>query len=133
MWPSIQKSIEFTFDDHYEIIYYATADNTPYILEALGYLCATLYFDKDTMLRNGKVYLTKPCMIIKSFGVGELFRGNGLGDKILKFAINDAKKYRARTISLDDMSDNSRKEHNIYKNNGFYYLEDWGPEMQLDL
>jgi GNAT superfamily N-acetyltransferase len=133
MWRSVQKLIECECKDHYEIIYFVTSDDKPYVLKSIGYLCATLYFDKYTSLRNGKVYLTYPIMIIKSFGVKESFQGQGLGDKILKYAIQDAKTYQTKHITLDDMSDNYRKKRNIYSKNGFYYLEENGPEMQLDL
>jgi len=133
MWPNVQKSIEFKHEDHYEVIYFVTADDKPYIMESIGHIHATLFFDKYTNLRSGRVYFTGPHLRINSFSVNEIFRGQGLGTKILKYAINDARQYQAKNITLDDMSDNHRQKRNIYVNNGFYYLEDWGPEMQLDL
>ena len=45
----------------------------------------------------------------------------------------EAKKIKIKVVFLDDMSDQYRNLHNIYKKFGFKYLHDFGPEMKLTL
>ena len=53
----------------------------------------------------------------------------GYATRLLKFAINKSIKKGLYIIELDDMSDNFRKQHNIYVKHGFGYVSDHGPEM----
>ena len=57
----------------------------------------------------------------------------GYGTILLNEVIKDIKEYfsNIKQIDLDDMSDQFRKEHNIYIKFGFKYINDYGPEMEL--
>lgn len=69
--------------------------------------------------------------IITTFNT--FINNKGYGSYLLKVLIKDiVNKYPyIKKIILDDMSDRFRKKNNIYINNGFRYLEDSGPEMEL--
>jgi GNAT superfamily N-acetyltransferase len=70
-------------------------------------------------------------------GITSLFvpghmRGQGLGTYLIKkLIINAYNDKNIKIIELDDMSDNYRKNNNIYKKLGFYYCERCGPEMRI--
>lgn len=61
--------------------------------------------------------------------VEESHRGRGIGTRLLlrlaELCIEDG----VRRIEVDDMSDRFRMRRNIYRNLGFVYRRDTGPEM----
>lgn len=57
----------------------------------------------------------------------------GYGSILLDYVIMEAKKIKIKVVFLDDMSNQYRNLHNIYKKFGFKYLHDFGPEMKLTL
>lgn len=62
------------------------------------------------------------------------FRGVGNGTKLLLKALKEAYlNHNVKTVTLDDMSNNYRKENNIYLKVGLKYDADWGPEMTGDI
>lgn len=61
-------------------------------------------------------------------------RGKGYGTLLLrKIIFQCTLKDYIKYITVDDMSDNYRSEHNIYLKHGFRYIADTGPEMILNL
>jgi len=57
------------------------------------------------------------------------YRNLGYASYILNYIIRKSKRNYFKTISLDDMSDRSNLDKNLYINNGFKYLEKGFPEM----
>jgi hypothetical protein len=56
--------------------------------------------------------------------------GNSYATHLMVYACNEAVKRRISTITLDDCSDNYRKNRNIYTNVGMKYVNsEGGPEM----
>ncbi|VBB18964.1 putative Acyl CoA N-acetyltransferase [Yasminevirus sp. GU-2018] len=54
--------------------------------------------------------------------LNEDHRGRGFGTALLYEILRDVyDNYGIKTVSLDDMSDNSRQKNNIYKKMGMYY------------
>ena len=53
---------------------------------------------------------------------------------LLRHAIKDARNNGVHKVEVDDMSDRYGKDHNIYVNCGFQYVElEAGPEMIMIL
>lgn len=61
--------------------------------------------------------------------VYDSFRNQGYGIYLIKEFCDKSTEKGGIRIELDDMSDNSRKEHNIYIKVGFRYKYKYGPEM----
>ena len=67
--------------------------------------------------------------IIHNLWVEEKFRNKKIGRYLLRKLIIKMFDIGIVHIELDDMSDNYRKEHNIYIKHGFKYKYKTGPEM----
>ena len=99
----------------------------------IGNKCQISYIKKYKVkhkLRN-RFYTVQGILYITSLHTEEKYRGNGYASKLLKFSIKQAKENGIRYVELEDMSDNFRKDRNIYINHGFKYCHDYGPEMFL--
>lgn len=69
---------------------------------------------------------------IMSLMTQENMRGQGYATRLLQSAIKLAHEtLTVDYISVDDCTDNFRKDHNIYINNGFKYVEKFYPEMVI--
>jgi len=71
--------------------------------------------------------------IIKYIIVKDEFRNKGYGTMLLQELIEYCKECKINKIELDDMSDNFRKDNNIYLKNNFQYIDEGYPEMVLYL
>jgi ribosomal protein S18 acetylase RimI-like enzyme len=54
-------------------------------------------------------------------------RNNGYASKLLHHIIEYCKKIKVSEINLDDMTDNYRKNNNLYIKHGFTHANDYGP------
>jgi len=62
-----------------------------------------------------------------------IYKNKGYATKLLDDSINYLKNIKIKKIELDDMSDHSWEEHNIYISFGFEYINDFPePEMILN-
>jgi GNAT superfamily N-acetyltransferase len=104
-----------------------------YINNSYGYLHAIFNYEDLHVLRNGKLHGYPKILILGSLFINERFRGQGIGSLLLSTLIKYACENAVIKIILDDMSDNCRQKHNIYIKNGFRYVHDYGPEMELTL
>jgi len=68
-------------------------------------------------------------MFISGLFVVQDFRGQGLARRALYVVAQQALALGIPTLTLDDMSDNYRADHNLYLNSGFHYLTDDGFDM----
>lgn len=111
-------------------------DNT-YIEEKL-FLVTNDISDNETSLHFKSLsYITfvinnedKICHILT---VHSNVQGKGYAKMVIRECIKICREMDIKMIDLDDMSDHFRKPHNIYKNFGFKYTHDTGPEMYLKL
>lgn len=82
----------------------------------LGYLNITINF-----IKNKSIITDFYC--VKT--------NNGYGSILLSYVIDEMKKLKIKSISLDDMTKRYRETHNIYLKYNFKYLHESGPEMKL--
>ena len=68
-------------------------------------------------------------MFISGLYVFKPFRGKGLARRALYIIAKQAQAQRIPKLTLDDMSDNYRNEHNLYLKSGFHYLIHDGFDM----
>ena len=98
-------------DSH--LIYINDKDNKFFNPDTIGYI--EYIIDEETNVVG-----------ICDLHTNQKFRGRGIATflMIIVSYLNKGKK-----ITLDDMSDKSRKRNNIYLNIGMKYEENYGPEM----
>jgi len=70
---------------------------------------------------------------ITLFKIKKHFQNKKHGTRLLQYYIQLCKDSNVKHIELDDMTDNYRKNNNIYIKVGFVYINDDGPEMRLNL
>ena len=68
-------------------------------------------------------------MYITGLYVFESFRGKGFARRALYVVAQQSLVLGITRLTLDDMSDNYRNGHNIYRKVGFNYLSDNGCDM----
>ncbi len=85
--------------------------------------------DIDFSFSNGRTRSQK-VIDIHNLYITDQFRNMGYGSYLIKEVLIDAYKLNYVYIELDDMTDNYRKEHNIYLKLGFKYIANEGCEMR---
>lgn len=126
---------------HYENTHLYYYGHTYYSLPSFSNFFKTNVTDNDVDVTDNDVDVIGYLQFIKhasenkltiiSLYVSPIFQGKGYGSSLLKNVIKFAKK-QEYLITLDDMSDRFRSDHNIYIKNGFKYTDSSGPEMQLN-
>jgi ribosomal protein S18 acetylase RimI-like enzyme len=80
-------------------------------------------------LIDDKIIINERRAYISNLWVKESLRGQGIGTYLLKKFIKNLDDLGVIHVELDDVSDNYKKNKNIYIKFGFKYKRDDGPEM----
>lgn len=117
-------------NDILEIIFYITQSGLPY------------YTILDLIRFNNKCIIAWSTLIINKqeneatltwIKTNNEYQKKGYASKLINHMINYCRDSQISEINLDDMTDNYRKDNNLYLKNGFKYVDDNGPEMFLSL
>jgi ribosomal protein S18 acetylase RimI-like enzyme len=129
MSQNVHKYVHKDNDIH-EIIFYITQSSLPYYsildLIRLDKKCIIAWSSLAIYKKDNKATLTW----IKTQKEN---RKKGYASTLLYHMIEYCRQYGFSEINLDDMTDNYRKDNNLYIKHGFKYLDDNGPEMVLCL
>ena len=92
-----------------------------------------LYISNEIMVGLLYVIIQNNICTITNLNIFEDYQHKGYGTFLLKYLINYCKENNINKILLDDMSSNFNKQNNIYLKNGFNYIINGFPEMEIDL
>lgn len=90
------------------------------------------FIHKKKMIGHISFLITEEQVIISWISVNRLYRKQKLAKKLIgSTAIFCDRFFKITTITLDDMSDNAWKKHNIYRAFDFHYINEYPfPEME---
>lgn len=114
--------------NNHNIIFYLSESKFPYAT-----IIDLIRQNNDCIVCWSDIVVDENIIRIQWFETNFTYRNKGFGNQLLQFIIQYAKKNNITQIELDDMTDRSNKLKNIYRKNGFVYLENGYPEMILYL
>jgi len=116
-------------DDIREVIFYITLSGFPYhsILDLIRLK------KKCIVAWTSLIIYTDNSSTVTWIETHKEYRNKSHATQLLKHIINYCKNNSIVKIQLDDMTNNYRKDNNLYIKAGFEYVDNSGPEMIMYL